>query len=186
MEAYFRTFDDAVVAIAGGHQFALPKETVVLDGSRSLARPGKKIKSWAWKLLDGRTVDGAKVEVVFDQPGLYAEELIVKTEDGVEDRDAIHVRVYDAKRGANMATGWLHYWPSREVRVGKPVLFCNATSNVREARIDFGDGGEAVPVTREIQHAFANPGLYIVTLSGKGPADEPVSVKVRVRAGPTE
>lgn len=181
MEAYFRTYDDALVALAGGHQFALPKESVVLDGSRSLARLGRKIVSWTWKLHDGRMVDGARTDVVFDQPGLYAEELIVKTEDGSEDRDAVHVRVYDTKRGGNMAVGWIHYWPSRDVFPDTPVLFCNATGNVKNARIDFGDGSGMVSIAREIQHAYAKPGLFTVTLSGTGPADEPVSLKVRVR-----
>jgi murein DD-endopeptidase MepM/ murein hydrolase activator NlpD len=184
MESYFRAYDDALVAIAGGHQFALPKEPVALDGSRSLARPGKRIAFWTWKLHDGRTVEGARTEIVFEKPGLYAEEMIVKTEDGHEDRDAVHVRVYDPKRGANMAMGFLHYWPSREVLAGKPVLFCNATWNTREMKIDFGDGTEPKSVAREIQHAFAKPGLHTVTLSGLGPADEPVSLKLRVAVQP--
>jgi hypothetical protein len=180
MEAYFRTYDDTLVAVAGGHQFALPARPVVLDGSRSLARPGKKIASWTWKLYDGRTVDGARTEVTFEKPGLYAEELIVKTEDGQEDRDAVHVRVYDPKRGRNMAMGWLHYHPSRDVTAGRPVLFCNATWKTSGVRIDFGDGSEPQPVQREIQHAYAKPGLYTVTLSAQGPDGEPVSVKVRI------
>src|SRR5690606_777034 len=94
MEAYFRDYDDQVLAIAGGYQFAMVDEEVVLDGSRSLSRKGDSIALWRWTLSDGKVVNSEQTRIKYNEPGLYTEELMVSNTNGASDRDFIQVRVY--------------------------------------------------------------------------------------------
>ena len=77
VEAYLRRYPDPVLAVAGGYAFTLAGRAVVLDGSRSLARPGGRTGRHTWKLHDGRVVAGERVTVPYDRPGLYTQELMV-------------------------------------------------------------------------------------------------------------
>lgn len=182
-EAYFRTYrNDTLLPIAGGYIFTVPGQDVVLDGSRSLARPGRRVVAHRWKLSDGREVDGAAVTVRYDKPGVYCEELLVRGDDGSEDRDFSQVRVYVPEAPTRrLAYGWLHTTPVRGVRPGTEVTFWNRLAGTGgDVTLDFGDGTPPVIAGAERKHAYEAPGIYTVTLSGRGPSSEPVTVKARV------
>jgi murein DD-endopeptidase MepM/ murein hydrolase activator NlpD len=181
IEAYFRSYPDALLPVAGNYHFALPNEPVRLDGSRSLARPGRTVVAHEWRLSDGRRIDNAIAEIRYDRPGLYSEELIVRGDDGSEDHDFAQVRVFPPEPGAPIARGWVHATPMRGLQPGKPVTFWNrlmgATAPVS---IDFGDATSEQTITSELSHTFAKPGTYTITFRSKGPADEPATVRLRV------
>jgi hypothetical protein len=179
--AYLRQYPDRVLAQAGGHSFSLPGEPLWLDGSRSLARPGEEISSYAWHLADGRIQSGQRVEVCYSKPGLYAEELRVTSASGAEDRDYALVRVYEP--GATpLGWGFCYHSPPRGIRPGTDVLFWNRLlANVSgPVRIDFGDGDFEEAVGRETHHAYRRPGIYTSCLSARGPHAEPLTLKMRV------
>lgn len=179
MEAYLRDYPDPVLAVAGGYRFALVGEEVILDGSRSLARPGTSVSSWTWKLSDGRKSGGVEARIKYDRPGMYTEELLVKNTDGASDRDFIQVRVY-GNEGKDVGRGWAYYSPLREIHVGTPVLFWNRLVNVEApVIIDFGDGFRS-EIDKESVHRYKKPGHYTVTLSAEGPRSEPVTVMLEV------
>lgn len=185
IEAYFRTYPDAVLSIAGGYEWTLPGQAIELDGSRSIARPGKKIKDYKWILHNGDTVDRTRVKVQYDAPGLYTEELLVETTEGDTDRDFLQVRVWSPEKNGkiarNIAWGWIYQYPVRDVKVGDPVLFWNRIHNtVGSVYIDFGDGSAPVKIYNSIAHPFRKPGRYVVKITGKGPQDDPITEKLEV------
>lgn len=184
-EAYFRSYpSDKAITVAGGYRFTVPGMEIEIDGSRSQASPGHQIKELEWRLHDGSSVKESKLKMTFDRPGLYSEELIVRTEDGYEDRDFLQVRVYDKARGREIATGWVYHSPVRGIRPDMPVLFWNRLRKVSQISVDFGDGAPSQAVEDAISHSYAQPGIYTVTFSATGPADEPVTVKMRVVVEP--
>ncbi len=180
IEAYFRDYADAIVPNAGGYLFTTPGRPVTLDASRSLARPGRRIVSHVWHLQDGRTVEAPVTETVYERPGLYSETLVVRADDGSEDRDFLQVRVFDPARGRTMARGWVHMSPGRGLEPSKSALFWNRLTDVRDATIDFGDGSKRRSFPAQTRHAYAKPGLYTVVVAGQGPVNEPVMVRLRV------
>lgn len=185
VESYFRSYPDPVLAMAGGYGYTVPGRPHRLDATRSTARPGEKIVGHEWRLHDGRVVDGPLADVVYDAPGLYAEELVVRAADGSEDRDAISVVVYEPVRRADVARGWVHYSPARDVRPDTPVEFWSRFRDVHDTAIDFGDGTSAdIGPDDEVTHAYDTPGLYVATVTGAGVRGEHVSVKVRIRVQP--
>jgi hypothetical protein len=184
MEAYLRDYPDPVLAIAGGYAFTRAGRAVQLDGSRSLARPGGRIRRYTWQLHDGRVVTGARVTVQYDRPGLYTEALQVTGPGGATDRDFVQVRVYEAGRGREIAYGWAYHFPVRGIRPGTPVLFWNRLVHAQTpVMVDFGDGTPPEPVGRETTHAYRAAGRYVVTFSARGPREEPVAVKLEVVVG---
>jgi len=50
--------------------------------------------------------------------------------------------------------------------------------------IDFGDDSKPVRIGQEITHAYRKAGLYTAALRSRGPADEPVEVRMRVVIDP--
>lgn len=181
VEAYLRDYDDPLLAVAGGYLFATPGQRVTLDGSRSIARPGREIASHRWRLHDGTTVDGPVAQVRYDQPGLFSEELIVRADDGSEDRDFAQVRVYDRSHRRDLAFGWTYHLPVRGVRAGEAVKFWNRQCGMAgPVEIDFGDGTCERTSGTETEHRYRNPGLYVVTLHGIGPGSQPITLKMRV------
>ena len=181
VEAYLRSYPDPVLPIAGGYYFALPGDSVELDGARSIARPGRKVVSHTWRLHDGAVVENSVARVTYEEPGLYSEQLSVRTDAGDEDRDFAQVRVFDPDRGRKLARGWAYYTPVRGITPGTTVLFWNRLVGMAgPVTIDFGDGSPKQTIHREVEHAYAESGLYTVTLSGRGPDDEPATVRQRV------
>ncbi len=181
VESYFSTYDDPVVAVAGGFAFTTAGGSCTCDGSRSLARPGRRIVRWQWRLHDGREVEGPLAQAVYDRAGVYVEELIVMADDGSRDRDFLHVRAYNPGQLRGIARGWLYSSPCRGILPGTPVTLWTRLSGAQEMTVDFGDKTDPVLMQPELQHVYAAPGLYAVTVSGRGPGDEPVTLKLRVR-----
>jgi len=181
IQAYLNTCPDSVLAVAGGWAYALPGDTVMLDATRSVARPGRRIVSTQWKLHDGQTLDGPRGTVTLDRTGLYSEELIVKTDDGDEARDFLQVRVFNSQREKDLATGFAYHTPVRGIRPGTPVLFwnrlCNANSPVQ---INFDDDTPTQQIEEATEHIFAQPGVYSVAFFTTLPGNEPVVVKLPV------
>ena len=66
---------------AGPDQLVCPGDTVAFDGSASRDLDGK-IKLYHWDFGDGTTLDGDKVEHVFDKPGTYKVTLTVTDDQG--------------------------------------------------------------------------------------------------------
>jgi murein DD-endopeptidase MepM/ murein hydrolase activator NlpD len=181
MEAYLRKYKDPVLAIAGGYQFTTVNRAVTLDGSRSIARDGESIVSYVWKLHDGNVIDSASTTVSYEEPGLYSEELVVKTGDGQEDRDFVQVRVY-GENARDLAYGWAYYAPVRNIKPGKEVLFWNRLANTASpATIDFGDGSDKKIIDRELTHSYRRRGIYTVALSGTDKQGHIAQVKLEVR-----
>ncbi|MBN2313013.1 MAG: PKD domain-containing protein [Sedimentisphaerales bacterium] len=181
VESYFRAYPDPLIAVAGGYHFTVPEKTVELDGSRSVARRGQRIAQYEWHLHDGRVVRGATAQLTFEHPGLFSEELIVRTEKGHEERDFAQVRVFDRQRKRNIARGWVYYTPVRGIAPQSPVVFWNRLQNVKAAvHVNFGDGSHPKITKEMITHAYEKPGIYTVTFSTRGPDEEPVTVKTRV------
>jgi murein DD-endopeptidase MepM/ murein hydrolase activator NlpD len=185
MEAYLRKYGDPVLAIAGGYQFATVHHEVTLDGSRSIASNGKSIRSYSWKLHDGRVIDGPLATAVYETPGLYTEELVVKTNDGHEDRDYLQVRVYsDGQSVGELAYGWAYYSPLRSIRPGDDILFWSRLVNTASpVMIDFGDGSEKQVIEKELTHSYEKAGIYTVSLSSTSKDWQPVLVKLEVKVG---
>jgi hypothetical protein len=107
MQAYFNTYPDIILPVAGGYHFGIPRETVFLDGSLSTVRPGHTITSVQWKLSNGKTVNDSFAEISYPKPGLYSEPLIVRSDRDYEDHDYAQVRVYDPGYGQDIAWGWV-------------------------------------------------------------------------------
>ncbi len=179
VEAYFRDYPDALLPIAGGYAFGTVGQPVLLDASRSLARPGRTIPSFRWNLHNGQTFSGSAGTIIYDRPGYYSEEILL-TADGIIDRDYLQVRIYDptSKSPQDIASGWLHTFPCRP-KVGEPVLIWNRLINTSNVTLEPGDGSSK-PITSEATHTYTRPGLYWLTLRGEGPNAEPVTASVRV------
>ncbi|CAN5266196.1 hypothetical protein BH23BAC1_BH23BAC1_47310 [soil metagenome] len=181
IEAYFKDYSDEVLAVAGGYRFSRPGLSVELDATRSIARPGKEIKDYEWRLSNGETIKSPLAQISYSRPGLYSEELIVKTKDGQEDRDYLQVRVSDPQFKKDVAYGWGYFYPVRDPEAGSPVLFWNRLVNIiGDTIIDFGDGTQA-KIDKDIGHIYKESGYYTVTLSASGPRNEPVTIKFEVR-----
>ena len=180
VEAYLRDFPDPVLPVAGGYRFALPGDEVRLDGSRSVAGPGREIDTYRWRLHDGTVSTGSVASLTADEPGLYAEELIVETDDGSTDRDFLQLRVYDPYDPDPAPYGWVYHHPVRGVEPGDEVLFWNRLRYDGPVHVAFGDGTETtVDGDGELTHAYDGPGTYVVAFEGGDPAREPVTVKIR-------
>ena len=183
IEAYLRRYDDPVLAVAGGYQFAMSGTKVTLDANRSLAGAGEKIASYAWKLHNGKTVRSPVTRLKYDKPGVYTEELIVTTESGAQDRDFVQVRIYEeAQNRSDLSYGWAFYSPVRNIMPGTEVLFWNRLVRTNApVTIDFGDGSAAETIGRELTHTYKNKGNYTVTLSSRDKGGNPVTVKLEVK-----
>jgi hypothetical protein len=183
VEAYLRDYDDGVLAVAGGYAYGLPGDTVHLDASRSVARKGRTITSYRWRLHDGREVDGFEADVTYDKPGLYSETLIVRTDKGAEDHDYLQVRIYDPEHGREITRGWIYHTPVRGIAPGTVVTFENRVQNAGNgALFDFGDGTEPEPVGEylDVEHVYEKPGIYDVSLTAENVHGEPATVRMRV------
>ena len=181
VEAYLRDHADPLLAVAGGYHYAIPGETVELDASRSLARPGRRLVRYQWRLHDGREIEGTRATLTAGPPGLFSEELRVSADDGSEDRDYAQLRVWNTNSPPRFAAGWFYHWPVRGARPGTPILFWNRLSGTTgPVEIDYGDGSQPIQIGQEVSHAYEKAGLYTAALRAHGPADEPVEVRMRV------
>lgn len=174
VDAYLRDYPDAGIAIAGGYQFMWAGETLLLDGKRSLARPGRKIKGYRWILHDGTAVEGPTANLTVATAGFYSQELQVFFDDGREERGFSSVRVFTpGTSGQEPIPGFVYQHPVRGIVPGEPVTIRHHPFIVasNERTIDFGDGSpvRTVAGSRPSEaHAYAAPGLYTVTVTPVG------------------
>lgn len=183
VEAYMRDYNDAVLAVAGGYAYGLPRETIRLDGSRSVARPGQTITDCTWRLHDGRAVKGFETAVRYDRPGLYSETLVVRTDRGAEDHDYLQVRIYNPEHPREITRGWTYHTPARGIVPGTVVTFENRLRDAADGfLIDFGDGSQARQVGEypDIDHVYGKPGIYDVSVRAQNVWGEPATVQMRV------
>ncbi len=163
--AYRAHHPDRLCAAARPHHTILTGETVRLDGSRSLAPSGSTIVSWRWVFHDGRTVDDAKAEKVFDKPGSYVAALWVKDVKGVEDVDFCQIKVFSRTNPeSGMPTIFMSHNPTENIRAGQPVALRLWFQGDKPGRmeVDLGDG-DRVNSYSEISHSFKTPGIHIVS-----------------------
>ena len=139
----------------------LTGEVVVFDASAS-RDPDGWIVSYSWDFDgDGEPdAEGARVTCVFGEPGIHRVRLTVTDYDGFTDSVEFSFRVRARPVAAFTA-------PERAF-VGEPVKFDASPSHDPDGRIvsyhwDFGDGEEATGSA--VEHAFAVPGTYRVTLT---------------------
>jgi len=181
IEAYFRKYDDKVLAVAGGYRFANVGDSIELDASRSICRDKEKIVSYQWKLHNGIIIDQPIVKVKYESAGYYSEELVVKTENGDVDKDFLQVRVNDLNTTTEISHGWAYYYPIRNIKPDQNILFLNRLINTKTSvSINFGDGTPIKTIIDGISHSYSKSGSYTVELSSKGVNNEPASVKLEV------
>ncbi len=181
------TINATPVADAGPDITTAPGQPVVLDGSASID-PDGAVESWAWTLPDGRTLDGALVEHVFDAPGRYPVSLTV-TDDfeggPVADQDEVIVTV-NAPPVAVIG-------PDLLVAPGVPVTFSGLNSHdpdgtISDFRWDFED--RDAPLRGDtLTRSFDVPGvvgvqLTVVDGSGALNATAQTAITVRVNHAP--
>jgi hypothetical protein len=181
VEAYLRMYPDSVLAVAGGYLFATVGDEVELDATRSVARPGRRIVSYQWKLHDGATCDKALARVRCGKAGLFAEELTVRADDGSEDRDHVQLRVWDPAHRGGVAFGWAYHSPVRGLKAGQEVRLWNRlTGTTGPAIVDLGDGSPPRKIDDQTTHVYGKSGLYIVTFESTGPASQRAVVKMKI------
>ena len=160
-----------------------------LDGGRSWVREGKP--AYRWTLSDGRTVTTPTVSMTYAKTGTYSEVLEVKDSRGRVAYDFATVNVYSDSQ--DPITINASYFPSLEVKAGQALTFKVRTFGLigGEETWDFGDGsprrstqsdGNAEKLAKNgyavIQHTYAKPGDYIVTVKN-GAATTHLWVPVR-------
>ena len=75
-QSYVAEFQPDVIAVARRYHLAAVGESVVLDGSRSWARSGGRLR-FDWTMTDGSAAAGPRIERRYDRPGMYSEILKV-------------------------------------------------------------------------------------------------------------
>ena len=181
--AYWKDGRGGLCSVARPHKMALTGDTVLFDGSSSMASESN-ITSFKWEFHDGASANGPMAEKVYDKPGCYIAALWIKDDRGAVDVDFCKVKVYSrsAPEGV-IPTLFVTYYPSAEVHADEPVNFrvWPQGMNVENIQIDFGDGA----VVRDyrpysaITHKFTRPGINIVTVTGSA-GKLPVTQKVKI------
>jgi hypothetical protein len=182
--AYQARHPQGLLAVARPHRTALTGETVVFDGSNSLAWGGGRIVEWRWVLPDGQTVRAAKARQTFPRPGAYVAALWVKDDRGAEDVDFCPVKVF-SRPDPEKAMGhiFMTYTPTQDLRPDQPVTlrFWFQGSGDRPLQVDFGDGTppEEFESYVERQHRFRTPGIHVVTAQCEAEG-KPIMQKLKI------
>lgn len=181
--AYEAEYGAAPHAVARPHRAVLTGDSVRFDASRSIAL-GAAGASFRWEFHDGTTVQGPEAVKVYEKPGCYMAALWIEDSQGRTDVDFCKVKVYT--RGAPepvVPTLFATSIPTSGIRVDQPVSFrlWPQGGHIPDIRIDFGDGTvlEDYQPYSAIVHAFAEPGIHVVTVAGTAGA-LPVTQKVKV------
>ena len=167
IEAYRELHPEGPLAIAGAHLPVRVGETVTFDGRDSIAGV-HGISSYRWELPDGTIVEDHRAEASFEKPGVYVATLTIRDWGGAEDVDFRKIKVYsEGEPEPFLPAIFATTTPTVEVYAGEPVKFRYWLHGAEEHpfEIDFGDGTklddyESFTV---VEHAFAKPGLHIVT-----------------------
>ena len=171
LAAYQALGGSRIIAVARPHRTAVTGEEVVFDGTQSVAFGGR-IVSWNWEFPDGTTEDGPVAAKSFDRPGAYVAVLRVEDDRGNRDVDVCRVRVYSADQPEDVLTTlFFSVSPSLGIRPGQAVHFKGwpQGGEAGPIRLDFGDGTalDGYEPYSEIEHRYAEPGIYIVTASAQ-------------------
>ena len=141
---------------------AAPGERLTFDGSAS-HDPDGTIRQYLWDFGDGNRGEGAVVQHRYTRPGFYRVELRVRD---------------DSDSPCNIDSSEAHVWinaapqvvagPDRRASIDQtltlqPQRVFDADSTLEAFHWNFGDGQQAEG--REVQHAWAKPGKYQVTLT---------------------
>lgn len=150
------------IADAGPDIVACANQSVRFDGSGSTDADGA-VNAFQWSFGDGGIASGERPEYSYGAPGNYAVTLTIQGEAIAAcsplDTDVVNVRVIAA--------------PSQEIvspdrtAAGAPTTFAAQMGDLAGAKIAeqdwrFSDGGSAQG--GEVQHSFAEPGVYLITL----------------------
>ncbi len=146
-------------ADAGPDLYAVLGESVDFDGSASFD-PEHAIVSYSWDFGDGTVADGITVSHVYTAVGTYTVTLTVTDNGGLQDTDQATVTV-QARPVANAG-------PDIRVLMTIPTTLDGSASYDPDGQIvgydwDFGDESGGAGAT--VNHSWASPGNYTVTLN---------------------
>ncbi|MFV2092354.1 MAG: PKD domain-containing protein, partial [Hyphomicrobiales bacterium] len=153
----------APTADAGRDMVVYANQRVQFDGSKSTDLDGV-VNRFSWDFGDGSSGGGDKPSNVFRQPGTYRVSLTIEGDQvGVCSNTAtgqISVRV--------VAAPVADFAAPAATPVNAPTLFDASLSSTKNGSIskwtwDFGDGTRGSG--EKIEHSYAKPGKYLVTLS---------------------
>jgi len=150
------------VASLMGHVLVCDKEEIVsFDASLSYDLDGS-IVDYSWDFGDGSTATGVKVSTAYSESGAYTVTLTVTDDDGATDTIAT------SKIVRNKSPVAIFTESAENVYVDETISFDAAESYDPDGTIvayswDFGDGGTATGII--VSHAYADNGVYIVTLA---------------------
>ncbi|MBN1444208.1 MAG: PKD domain-containing protein [Planctomycetes bacterium] len=117
---------------SGRHPFL-----VALDGSASTTPEGTHILSYEWDLGDGTSAEGATASRTYEDPGRYAVELTIRTDDGGRiDREKASVDVA-------CASGDIAPWAASEVGSLEPLGGAHLEGTGEEAALHLCAAGSA-------------------------------------------
>ncbi|MHC4944935.1 MAG: PKD domain-containing protein [Planctomycetota bacterium] len=181
--AYQKANPAQLHAVARPHKVALTGDRVIFDAASSMTS-GSKITSYTWEFHDKTTVNGSMAEKTYEKPGCYMATLWVEDDQDRRDVDFCKVKVYSRSTVEDVIpTLFVTYTPSLDVRVNQPVYFriWPQGLHVENIAVDFGDGTvlENYRPYSAITHRFKEPGIHIVTVTGRS-GTLPVAQKVKV------
>lgn len=142
---------------------------VAFDGSGSQFAAGT-ITGWQWDFGDGTTAEGAQVEHVFAEPGVYQVSLSLDSDANLESCRVVQTRHFISINAAPVADAG----ENRMSRVDEEILFDASGSGdvdggIAEYVWDFGDG--TVEHGIQVRHIYRSPGSYDVVLRVKDNTD---------------
>jgi PKD repeat protein len=178
----------APTAVAGQPIRACTNQTVQFDGSASTESYGA-VNLFQWNFGDGSTGGGERPTKVYDRPGEYRVVLTI-TGDALGSCSAVHsdeilVTIVDAPRLEIEGPG--------RVATGTPARWRAALTGPTasdDARFEWSFGAGATAEGREVEHAFPEAGLQVVSLratlpeSGEGCDVVETRLNVTVNAPP--
>ncbi len=129
--------------------------------------------SWQWNFGDGATSTEQNPSHAYTSPGVYTVTLTVSNPAGSDtEAKADHVRVYEPPQ-ADFSADKTEVAASETVNVQFTDL---STGEPTSWQWNFGDG--AASTEQNPSHAYANPGLYTVTLMVSNPAGSDTELRV--------
>jgi len=200
-EAYLQQYSPAVIAVARPHSFVATGEPALLDGRQSWSRSGR-IARWDWTFSDGTTASGPTQTRIYDRPGTYSEILRVTDGNGEVAYDFAVIQVASPAQGTKgketdlAPTIHASFWPTQDLHADEPVKFLVRTCRTTFGQETwyFGDGSEPVTVRSDgcayerskegyatTQHAFKNPGDYVVRVERENERGEKATSHLWVR-----
>lgn len=158
---------------------------VILDASESFD-PDGEINDQFW-VIDGKSINGSKLNYAFDKPGTYTIQYTVIDNSGTYSA----VQSQDLTVVVNDLPQPVFELPSQKAP-GEKIQFSAAKSKDSDGEIiaylwDFGDGNKAEGI--ELEHKFDFPGTYQVSLTvqdnlGKEASSVILTKEIKINAAP--